>query len=211
MVNVIWIHSIEPIVLNILLVGFGGCGYLSQYMQQKAAIYKSGVDGENATAEIVSSLPNTYLGFQNVQVTYEGKTSELDMVVVGPTGVFIIETKNLNGTIVGNYGNPQWVQKKVGQEGTPYSKNFYNPIKQVGTHVYRLANYLRSNGCYVHVNDMVYFSNPDTVIQLLGTPSNTPVFTALGNSGREICDYILENEQRIAENVIYQISELLSA
>ena len=209
MLNVIFINSFNPILIFVLFVGFGGGGALGGYMKQKADSYKSGVDGENATAQIIASLPDTYTGFQNIRITFEGKTSELDMVVVGPTGVFVIETKNMNGTIVGNYDNPQWVQKKVGQQGTPYSKNFYNPIKQVGTHVYRLANYLRNNGCAVHVNDMVYFSNPDTAVQLLGTQPKTPVFTALGNSAREICDYILENEQQISENVVCQICELL--
>lgn len=210
MLNIIMIDSINSTLMSILFVGFAAGAAIGGYTKQKADSYKSGVDGENATAQIIASLPDTYSGFQNIRITYEGKTSELDMVVVGPTGVFIIETKNLKGTIVGNYDNPQWVQKKVGQQGTPYSKNFYNPIKQVGTHVYRLANYLRNNGYSVHVNDMVYFSNPDTVVQLLGTPPKTPVFTALGNSAREICDYILENEQQISENVVYQICELLN-
>jgi len=210
MLNVIFFHSFNPIVIFVLFVGFGGGAAAGRYLKQKAEIYRSGAEGENATAEIIASLPDTYCGFQNVKITFDGKMSELDMVVVGPTGVFIIETKNLNGTIVGNYDNPQWVQKKIGQQGTPYSKSFYNPTKQVGTHVYRLANYLRSNGCSVHVNDMVYFSNPDTVVQLLGTPTKTPVFSALGNSGRDICNYILRNEQQISENVVYQIKRLLN-
>lgn len=207
--NVIAIHSFNPVLIFTLFVGFGGGAMYAGYMKQKVDAYKSGIEGENATAEIISALPDTYCGFQNLKITYEGKTSELDMVVVGPTGVFVIETKNLNGTIVGNYDNPQWVQKKIGQQGTPYSKNFYNPIKQVGTHVYRLANCLRKEGCSVYVNDMVYFSNPDTVVQLMGTPSKAPVFTALGNSAKEICDYILKNEQTISREMVCRINSLL--
>ena len=205
------VFSVEEMQSKFIIValGFGGGGMLGGYFKQKTDSYKSGVEGERTTAEIIASLPNTYCGFQNVSVTFEGKQSELDMVVVGPTGVFIIETKNLKGTVVGNYDNPQWTQKKVGQQGTPYSKNFYNPIKQVGTHVYRLANYLRSSGCPVHITPMVYFSNPETVIQLLGTPSETPVFTALGTSARDLCNYILQNPQRVSENEARQIVRLL--
>lgn len=194
-----------------LMLGFVLGGFVGGMFKQKAEAVKSGLDGEMATAAIVSSLPETYCGFQNIKITFDGKQSELDMVVTGPTGVFIIETKNMNGAIVGNYDNPQWTQKKVGQQGTPYSKNFYNPIKQVGTHVYRLANYLRNNGVNIHVSDMVYFSNPDTFVQLIGIPTKTPVFTALGNGATEICNHILNGEQEISKEDLSKINALLNS
>lgn len=194
----------------VLLIGFGAGGAFGGFMTQKAKALESGIEGEAATAAIISALPETYFGVQNAQIPYAGKTSELDMIVVGPTGVFIIETKNMNGTIVGNYDNPQWTQKKVGQQGTPYSKSFYNPVKQVGTHVYRLANFLKSNGIDVYVDSMVYFSNPDTVIQLIGTPSQTPVYSALANGASEILGHIQNREQKIAPDTIIQIATLFN-
>ena len=111
-----------PIMGAFLLFGF-----LGARSNQKAEAYKAGVEGEIATASIIASLPQNYVGIRNLEIAYEGHKSELDMVVIGPTGVFIIETKNTNGTIVGHYDNPQWTQKKIGQNGTPYSKNFTTP------------------------------------------------------------------------------------
>lgn len=197
-------------IAPILVVVFIGSGILGGYFSNKTQSLYSGIEGENTTADIISMLPDTYCGFQNIKVTYEGKTSELDMVVVGPTGVFVIETKNLNGTIVGHYDNPQWIQEKIGRKGTPYSKNFYNPIKQVGTHVYRLAKCLKSNGVRVYVQSMVYFSNPDTVIRVNGKPSETPVFSAFENSANEIRKYILENEPLISGTEVQKIANLLA-
>ena len=203
--SIIFVRSFNPFLIVIVFTGLFGGGAVASYMMHKVAALKSGLKGENTTARIVSMLPDTYYGFQNLKITYQGKTSELDMVVVGPTGVFVIETKNMNGTIVGRYDNPKWVQEKIGRGGTPYNAQFYNPIKQVGTQVYRLANYLREKSCHVYINDMVYFSNPDTIVQLLGTPSKTPVFAANWNSAREICNYIIENKEKISDKQIKQI------
>lgn len=191
----------------LLLLGFGGGGLFGTLMNQKASVYASGVQGENATADIVRALPNQYFGVQNLKVTYDGKESELDMVVVGPTGVFIIETKNMKGTIVGNYDSPQWSQRKVGQNGTPYSKSFYNPVKQVGTHVYRLANHLRSNGFNVRIESMVYFSNPDAVLQVLGTPSQTPVYSALANGTGDLHRFIMEREKKLTGEQVVALAK----
>ena len=195
----------------ILFIGFVGGIFAGKNAKKKADICRAGLEGEKTTAQIMEILPDTYCGFQNIEVAHKGKTSELDMVVVGPTGVFIIETKNHNGMIVGNYDSPQWVQKKVGRGGGSYSKSFYNPIKQVGTHVYRLANYLRKNGCSVHVNAMVYFSNSEAVIQLSGTPGEIPVYVASRNGAREVCSHILKNDQSISEKGIREIRKLLNA
>lgn len=195
-----------------LIFVFGGGGLIGSTFKQKADALASGLAGEAATAEIFSALPSTsYCGFQNLTISYEGKQSELDTVIVGPTGVFIVETKNMGGTIVGNYDNPQWVQKKVGQQGTPYQKNFYSPIKQVGTHTYRLAGFLRENGINVHVNNMVYFSNPDAVVQLLGEKKNTPVYSALTHGSNDLLLEVLDKEECIDEATLVKIINLLNA
>lgn len=193
----------------ILMLGFGGGGLFGGIMSQKASALRSGLEGEESTAQIVSGLPESYFGFQNIKVTYEGKTSELDMVVVGPTGVFIIETKNLNGTVVGHYENQYWTQKKVGQQGTPYSKNFYNPTKQVGTHTYRLAHFLRDRGINVYINNMVYFSNPETVVQIMGS-SNIPVFSALAHGHSAIANHIAKGPNQIPKETVIAIAKLLN-
>lgn len=192
-----------------LLLGFAGGAALGGVIKQKCGIYRSGLDGEKVTAGIVSSLPDHYCSFQNLKITYDGKTSELDMVVVGLGGVFIIETKNLGGSIVGNYDSPQWSQTKISQQGVPYSKSFQNPVKQVGTHVYRLANYLKSNGIDVHIKSMVYFANPTADLQLNGTLPTTPVFDAVSFSESDIHSYITANEKRLSTDQIVKIVTLL--
>lgn len=146
------------------------------FAARRNEVIRTGIDGENATAALIARLPKDYCGFQNVTVSYQGKTSEMDMVVAGPTGVFIIETKNHNGNIRGSYESAQWTQHKTGRAGGAYSKALYSPVKQVGTHVYRLAHYLRSHGCNVHVEAMVFFTNPLVTVRLTGTPGDVAVY-----------------------------------
>ena len=174
----------------------------------EAQIERAGEMGEAATANLIRQLPEGYFGFQNIRVTYQGSTSELDMVVVGRTGVFIIETKNHNGHIQGSFEQHQWIQYKTGRRGGQYSKEFYNPVKQVGTHTYRLAHYLRDRGCNVHVDSMVFFTNPMASVQVYGTPGRIPVYA--GQQGAElIFRQILSGNANLTPNQIQQICNLL--
>lgn len=186
----------------------GGAVFAGVY-SNKAIICKRGIEGERITAGLIQSLPDSYVGFQNLTVSYDGKRSELDMVVVGPTGVWIIETKNMTGSVFGNYDSPMWTQRKEGRQGASYTKTFYNPIKQVSTHTYRLAHLLRDNGFSVYVKDMVYFANPETVIQLLGAPSKTPVFSALANTPEELLRTITDAGDVLAASESKAISAFL--
>lgn len=194
----------------VLILFAGGGSFLWQHYGDKAAMLAAGLSGEASAAAVISSLPETYCGFQNIRVTYEGKTSELDMVVTGPTGVFIIETKNMNGTITGAYDAPYWTQHKVGQKGTPYSKAFYSPVKQVQTHVYRLANFLRNAKINTYVETMVYFSNPNSMVQVTGDPTKTPVFSTLGNGAEAIRDHILRGRQHLSGEELLKLNTLLN-
>lgn len=191
-----------------LLVAFGGV-FLGAYMGKQANIYKAGVSGEGITAEIIRKLPEEYFAVQNLRVTYNDQSSEMDLVVVGPTGVFIVETKNLKGTVVGEAEEKYWTLCKVGRQGTPYSKEFYSPVKQVGTHVYRLANFLRSNGANIRVESAVYFSHPETAVQLNGTPKNTPIFWEQSNGAAQLRQYITGQERRLSPVQIDRIRQLL--
>lgn len=200
---------VSPITIPIFIAFFIS-SVVAALSKQKANIYYYGLQGESVTAEVIHSLPHNYFGVQNLKVTYKGETSELDMVVVGPTGVFVVETKNQNGTVVGNYAATHWTQHKVGRKGTPYSKNFYSPVKQVGTHVYRLANYLRSNGIKVFVNSAVYFSNADTAVNLSGTPSQTPVFAAITGGAVKLKNYITVGSEVLSADEINKVIKLLN-
>ncbi|MBR4336548.1 MAG: NERD domain-containing protein [Clostridia bacterium] len=70
----------------------------------------------------------------------EGKTSQIDHVVINRNGVFVIETKNYSGRIYGSENQLEWT--KVLNYGRVKNK-LYNPIKQNNTHVYHVSRLLK--------------------------------------------------------------------
>ena len=173
----------------------------------KAEILKSGIEGEMYTAHILAELPRGYTVVQDVHVTYDGRTSEIDNIVVGKTGVFVIETKNSKGTIIGDYDDKDWQQHKIGRGGTHYDKTLYNPVKQVNTHIFRLANYLRKNGVNTYVKGIVYFANPEATLHLSGETGDVPVFDYRHQN--HMLDYIINNEQNLTDKQIKKTAALI--
>lgn len=167
----------------------------------------AGIAGEAATANLIAQLPEGWYGIQNPVVVYQGKQSEMDMVAVGPGGVYIIETKHHNGRIVGQFDGHDWVQYKTGRRGGSYQKQFYSPVKQVGTHVYRLAHFLRQNGCQVHVTGMVFFTNPQATVEVYGTAGDIPVFA--GQTGATLMTRQMMSGQALSPKTVKQVCDLL--
>jgi len=61
--------------------------------------YKHGIEGENQVAKTLSSsLNDDYCLINDVSLP-DGKKGNIDHVVLGPTGIFAIETKNQKGKI----------------------------------------------------------------------------------------------------------------
>lgn len=85
---------------------------------------------------------NSLLGYAqklcNVYVPYKGRTSEIDVVMLHETGIYVFESKNYSGWIFGDEKGQYWTQCL-----NPKTKNrFYNPILQNKTHIKALKEYL---------------------------------------------------------------------
>lgn len=173
-------------------------------------ILASGISGERVAAEVlVNTLPDSYTVFQNVIVTHNNKKSEIDNIVVGKSGVYIVEVKNHNGHIVGNVEDVHWMQHKVGRGGTPYANEMYSPVKQVGTHIYCLANYLRQNGVNTYIEGMVYFANRTCQLSLTGE-SVISVYASSGSGEEQLCRRILSGNHKLDIGCINYICELIN-
>lgn len=190
------------VIANIFLIR-------SLYCYNRAKILFKGIIGETDTADIIATLPEDYFGFQNVVVRLDDKISEIDIVIVGPTGVFVVETKNRNGKVTGSYEQREWKQHKVGRRGTPYISNFYSPVKQVSTHIYRLTKFLRNNGICVHIDGAVYFSNREATVKISGSAEKIPVFSYSNNGEKSLKNYILGRKTTLSNETIKKICNLL--
>ncbi len=146
-----------------------------------AAVYRAfkptikGWFGEKVVAGYLRRLPEGYTVLNDVTLSTDTGTTQIDHIVVSPYGVFVIETKNYKGWIFGSERSTQWTQNIYGQKN-----RFMNPLRQNYAHVKAIEARLSlfpslpvipivafSPECDLKVktdSHVVYFSNVPAVI-----------------------------------------------
>lgn len=146
---------------------------LSYTSYRMISVAESGFSGEKKAANQLLSLPHSYHVYSNLTINYGSGSSEIDYIIVGPKGVFVLEVKNYKGQIFGKEPDYNWKQYKTTQKGFVCRNDFYNPVKQVSTHVWRLSKSLRDEGVTAWVKGVVHFTNQEAVLS--ATTKQTPV------------------------------------
>ena len=167
----------------------------------------AGLAGEDKVLRILAKLPNTYSVFPDVRVVMGRKESQLDMIVVGPSGVYVVEVKNYAGVIEGDAANQQLrqIKHRTGEI------TFYNPVKQVTTHAYRLHDFLRYHQMDIWVQGAVYFANESGKVNVANS-TNTPIFSAYTNESKHLISYIEERQgQELSKRKQKAIEKLLQS
>ncbi|MFA9380655.1 MAG: nuclease-related domain-containing protein [Acetanaerobacterium sp.] len=154
----------------------------------KMLILKHGIEGEIATMAVLKRLPRAYFVCPDVTITNGPHKAQMDHVVVGPNGVFVVETKNHKGVISGDDNDHDLLQKKKTNSGSRYTKRFYSPIRQVETHARVLTQLLKQNGYPLKAQGVVYFSYPKTKVRVRS--GEIPVFSARRGGQRRLLWYI---------------------
>ena len=97
-----------------------------------------GKAGEKRVAKILSQLPQEeYNIINNLLVSYKGKTTQIDHVVVSEYRIFVIETKHYRGWIYGDANREYWTQNIYGNK-----YDLWNPIHQNQGHIRALRRVL---------------------------------------------------------------------
>lgn len=140
--------------------------------------------------------------FTNVQVNYENEPAELDNVIVNKFGVFIIEVKNYNCSLVGNEDDYEWVKYHTTDAGDTCSKIVKNPIKRVKRQVFVLAKFLEYYGSV-----RVWIEGYALLLQ-----GNSPVISEYVLSSIQDINKAIHtpNRNRLTQRDIEEITKLLS-
>lgn len=129
--------------------------YLPKYIKYRNSKYKDG--SKNSFLKVVGDkgtygefLTFTYLeelDFYKRLMTNlylpkaDGSTTEIDLLMISHTGIYVIESKNYSGWIYGDENYRNWTQTlKNGKKNY-----FYNPIWQNKGHINALKNVLNIN------------------------------------------------------------------
>ncbi len=145
-------------VLSIIFFAIG------VYLWNKSNTWDIGAEGEESVIRVVQNLDSSVKVVNDVVLPIDRQN--IDHIVVGSVGTFVIETKNHNGIIKCN--NDDWSRKKVGRRGTVYTANIGNPSKQAKRNALMLRKWLESENIDAgYIVAVVVFTNEDVELDLV--------------------------------------------
>lgn len=96
--------------------------------------------GERRVRILLEGLdPQEYRVFHDLMLASRDGTTQIDHVVVSRFGVFVLETKNISGTIYGTERDAQWTKYNHG-----HKYPLHNPLRQNYGHVQALRDALEN-------------------------------------------------------------------
>lgn len=84
--------------------------HLKPAVNKDSLAVRKGVVGEYVTNIQLHMLTAEYKHLSDLLLNVDGKTTQIDHVVIAPYGIFVIETKNYKGWIYGNEDYKYWTQ-----------------------------------------------------------------------------------------------------
>jgi len=126
-------------------------------------ILRFGLQGEKEAFDLLSKLPRQYKILSDVHLVDGTKSSQIDFVIIGSNGVFIMESKHIKGIISGKEEDNYLQKIKIGKGGDKYYKKMFNPIKQISGHKIGMDVFLKKKGFRYKAIPVLYFSNDCTV------------------------------------------------
>ena len=158
-----------------------------------------GAKGEYRVSKLLRKLKkDEYKVFNDIYLEVNGRSSQIDHLIISIYGVFVIETKNYQGWIYGNEKAENWTQ-------SIYKKKikFRNPIKQNWSHIFTLKDILQGFD-FIEYHSIIVFSGKATLKKI---HSNVPVVYdyELLETIKEYGEFKLSSED--VESVCNQIRE----
>jgi predicted RNA-binding Zn-ribbon protein involved in translation (DUF1610 family) len=88
---------------------------------------------------------HTYRSINNVTLNARGGTTQIDHVIVSRFGLFVVETKNIDGWIFGDERSAQWTVVKFGRK-----YRIQNPLRQNYRHTRAICEFLQVEDKAIH-------------------------------------------------------------
>ena len=104
----------------------------------------------------------------NLQIpTGDGRTTEIDLLLIHETGLYVFEMKHYKGTIYGKSSDKKWTQ----YFRTTSNSHFYNPILQNQYHINALQNMFPQ----IPIHSLIVFTSPECDLRVDCNESDTTV------------------------------------
>ena len=160
---------------------------------------EKGNEGEEYVLKYLSELPNDYVVFDDIVIGYY--QGNIDHVVVGPTGIFVIETKNWTyQKIQRKYGRWYLQTERSFEVRIPYK----DPVEQVTVNAVQLRKELEQNlSISEWVEAVVVFTRLTMEVQ---APQRSNVSIV---KPYELNDLIRSNNKTLSQETVQKISKHL--
>ncbi len=133
-----------------------------------------------------------YKILRNVYVPTIDGYSEIDVLLLHETGIYVFESKNLSESVYGDEKHPQWQRNKTNGEKSPIP----NPILQNKRHIDCLCVFLNQNKYQFRAFSMIVFGNKSKLKYIPENKSLTSI--------HEICNLEIELVKKMqAEQIFY--------
>lgn len=100
--------------------------------------------GEEDVAKTLGQFKEDGVVLRNCYIPCgNGKTSEIDLIMIHKSGIYVFECKNYSGWIFGNESQRQWTQSLRSGRHDSKKHRLYNPLLQNETHIKNLKKCLK--------------------------------------------------------------------
>jgi Nuclease-related domain len=134
-------EAVGALLLLIGLAALIGLWLYGQLGGDRRAPLEAGRAGEEAVRCALAGLDDRYYLLNGV--TVPGERMEIDHLLAGPRGLFVLETKAHGGTIV--YGDGRWWRIQAGAHGLLQRRQIGNPSAQAQRNARLLRRYLAAH------------------------------------------------------------------
>jgi len=114
--------------------------FLSRFFTSRST--RIGIEGEKKVSKLLKKafrkVPHHQ--YDNIILESGNDMTQIDHVVISVKGIYVVETKNLEGWIFGNEHNKMWTQSLYGN-----NYKFINPLRQNYKHIKMLEEILGLN------------------------------------------------------------------
>lgn len=105
-----------------------------------------------------------------------GETTEVDVIMLHTSGIYVFESKNYSGQVFGREGDRMWTQILKNESGFIYKKQFLNPLLQNQSHIVQMKRHLGLDE-EIPVYSIVVFSDRCIVKKMTVSDINRQVTT----------------------------------
>jgi hypothetical protein len=158
--------------------------------RRRAAQVMLGLSGERHVGQVLADqLPQEYVLLNGLALPRGA--GDIDHLVVGPAGVFLLETKTMSGNIVCQ-PDGTWRRTRVGRAGTAYDAYIGDPATQVQRNIFAVRQVLRKRlpdlfgRTSLWIEGLVVFAHPNS--QLDTRYSRVPA-VLLEDAAQRICSH----------------------